>query len=169
MCILGDMSLHLCWGSKIAHAILHTEGWDGHARLGEGECEKQLLITSPTLRKGPEIQTLIRDLWRELLGGFESTLSSVQVGRVLSKLFGETDMINVFGGYRECTPNSYLENLKSRSTISYLFYDRARSGGCWWPQWDWPILPTLRFSGPRDEWKLPIDHLLMGHLTDLVS
>lgn len=84
------------------------------------------------MRKGPEIQTLIRDLWRELLGGFESTLSSVHVGRVLKKLFGETDMINVFGGYRECTPNSYLENLKSRRTISYLFYDRARSGGCWW-------------------------------------
>ena len=50
------------------------------------------------------------------------TRSSVQVVRVLRILFGETDIINVFGGYRELIPNSYLENLKSRRTTSYLFY-----------------------------------------------
>lgn len=37
-------------------------------------------------------------------------------------------MINVFGGYKEF--NLYLENLKSKRIIGYLFYGRIRRGGC---------------------------------------
>lgn len=104
---MGDSNLSLSLGFKIADATFQSEVLDNHARLTKnGSVKNKVKITLPILGKGPDIQTLKRDLWRELLVGFSSTPTPtlVQVERVVRKLLPKIVMINVFRGHRELIP-----------------------------------------------------------------